>query len=318
MTRSFCVSIGLGVVCVILRLGTVVVLAQSPQTAPGERRFDVASVKPALSPSELGALAGRGAAVPMPRFGIEIQPGGRFIASTSTLKALIGYAFDVRDYQIDGGPKWLTTDYFDIAANAGADASPENVRAMLRTLLAERFGLRTHSETRQQSLHVLTVARTDRRLGPRLKPTTPECVTQLQQRQAGAIPPSTAEAPRNSREFPSTPRCGWTDMMSRADGVSTLVMGGRELTALVRQISSELAAPVLDRSELSGLFDVTLEYMSERRRVGRSAGLDLNTTDVPPPAMAAAVQEQLGLKLEKEVGPLSIVVVDAAEHPTPD
>ena len=98
------------------------VLAQSPQASPSERRFEVASVKPALSPSE---LVGRGAAVPMPRFGIEIQPGGRFVASTSTLKALITYAFDFRDYQIDGGPKWLATDYFDIAANAGADASPE-------------------------------------------------------------------------------------------------------------------------------------------------------------------------------------------------
>ena len=89
-------------------------------------------------------------------FGIQTQPGGRFTAGTSTLKQLIAEAFEVKDYQIDGGPPWLTTDYFDITANAGADATPADVKAMLRTLLAERFGLRTRSDTRQAPVYVLT------------------------------------------------------------------------------------------------------------------------------------------------------------------
>ncbi len=102
-------------------------------------------MKPVLSPAELGRLAAQSGGPPaFPRFGIQTQPGGRFTAGTSTLKQLIAEAFEVKDYQIEGGPPWLTTDYFEITANAGADATPADVKAMLRTLLADRFGLRTH------------------------------------------------------------------------------------------------------------------------------------------------------------------------------
>ena len=134
----------------------------------------------------------------MPQFGIQTQPGGRFTAGTSTLKQLIAEAFEVKDYQIEGGPPWLTTDYFDITANAGADATPADVKAMLRTLLAERFGLRTRSDTRQAPVYVLTVARSDGRLGPRLTRTTPECIQQIEQRESGTAPPAKPQTPEAS------------------------------------------------------------------------------------------------------------------------
>jgi uncharacterized protein (TIGR03435 family) len=304
-----------------------VVFLASPDTAPmqsaqepaGERRFEVASVKPALSPAELGAQAARAAAngtpVPAPRFGIDTLPGGRFTAM-STLKQLVANAFDVRDYQIDGGPKWLTSDYFDINATAGADATPADVRAMLRALLAERFALRAHSETREAPVHVLTIARSDGRLGSQLKPTSQECIQQLEDRKKGlaAAPP----VPSASREFPTAPRCGLLSMMTRVTGGSTISIGGMELSSLVRQISGELSAPVDDRTGLSGLFDITLDYLSERRIATRANGLDPNSTDTTAPPMAAALQQQLGLRLEKQSGALPIVVIDAAELPTPD
>jgi uncharacterized protein (TIGR03435 family) len=292
---------------------------QSAQEPAGERRFEVASVKPALSPAELGAQAARAAAngtpVPAPRFGIDTLPGGRFTAM-STLKQLVANAFDVRDYQIDGGPKWLTSDYFDINATAGADATPADVRAMLRALLAERFALRAHSETREAPVHVLTIARSDGRLGSQLKPTSQECIQQLEDRKKGlaAAPP----VPSASREFPTAPRCGLLSMMTRVTGGSTISIGGMELSSLVRQISSELSAPVDDRTGLSGLFDITLDYLSERRIGTRANGLDPNSTDTTAPPMAAALQQQLGLRLEKQSGALPIVVIDAAELPTPD
>ncbi len=72
------------------------------------------------------------------------------------MKQLIAEAFEVKDYQIEGGPPWLATAYFEITANAGADATPADVKAMLRTLLSERFSLRTHSDTRQAPVYVLT------------------------------------------------------------------------------------------------------------------------------------------------------------------
>jgi uncharacterized protein (TIGR03435 family) len=309
-------------------------LAQSAQTPPSGRRFDVASVKPALSPAELGRLAAQsGGPPPMPRFGIQTQPGGRFTAGTSTLKQLIAEAFDVRDYQIEGGPKWLTTDYFEITANAGADATPADIKAMLRTLLAERFGLRTHSETRQVLVYVLTVARSDGRLGSRLKPATPECIEQLEQRKNGTAPPKpqTPEDEREQRDriqsqlkrlssgdSAMTAPCGSQMMSSRANGVSRLLLGGIELKSLVSRISSELSAPVVDRTGLSGLFDISLEYITERTFNGRASGLDPNSTDPLPPPLAGALQQQLGLKLDKQIGPMPVVIIDAADHPTPD
>ena len=321
--------------CVVV--SGVGLLAQSAQAPPAERRFDVASVKPALSPAELGRLAAQsGGPSAMQRFGIQTQPGGRFTAGTSTLKALIANAFDVKDYQIDGGPSWLTTEYFDITANAGADATPADIKAMLRTLLSERFRLRTRSDTRQAPVYVLTVARPDGRLGSGLKPTTPECVQQIEQRKnrpaAPAAPPPTpseteqraqrdriqAELKRlSSGDLSVTASCGSMMMSSRANGGARLLMGGMELKSLVSQISSEVSAPVLDQTGLSGLFDMSLEYLSERFN-GRPAGLDPNSTEPLPVPLTGALQQQLGLKLEKQIGPMPIVIIDAAERPMPD
>ena len=325
--------------CVI---GAGAVLAQSAQAPSSERRFEVASVKPALSPAELGRLAAQsGGPAQFPRFGISTQPGGRFSAGTSTLKALIVEAFEVRDYQIEGGPAWLTTDYFEITANAGADATPADVKAMLRTLLSERFGLRTHSDTRQAPMYLLTLARSDGRLGPRLTPATPECVQQIEQRRNRATaaaaspapppaPPSEAEQ-REQRERMQTqlkrlasgdtsvaPTCGTSMMGMNANGASTLLAGGTEFKTLVTRLSSELSAPVVDQTGLSGLFNVSLEYLAERTINGRPGGLDPNSTDPVPPPLVGALQQQLGLKLKKQVGPMPIVIIDAASHPTPD
>jgi bla regulator protein BlaR1 len=323
----------------VFHAGGGAALAQSAQSPPNERRFEVASVKPALSPAELGRLAAQSGGPPQfPRFGIQTQPGGRFSAGTSTLKALIAEAFEVKDYQIDGGPPWLTTDYFEITANAGADATPADIKAMLRTLLAERFGLRTRSDTRQAPMYVLTVARSDGRLGSRLTPATPECIQQIEQRrnrpaEAAAsppTPPSEAEQ-REQRERMQAqlkrlasgdssvpPTCGTSMMGMNANGTSTLLAGGTEFKTLVTRISSELSAPVLDQTGLAGLFDISLEYLSARTINGRPGGLDPNSTDPLPVPLTGALQQQLGLKLEKQTGPMPVVIIDAADHPTPD
>ena len=301
--------------------GVVGVPAQTAQPPAEDKRFDVASVKPALSPAELGAQAARATAngqpPPPPRFGVQTDPGGRFTAYSS-LRQLIANAYDVKDFQIDGGPKWLASDYFQIVANAGADATPVDVRSMLRNLLTERFALRTHSETRQLPQFVLTVARSDGRLGSQLTRPSPDCVKQIEERKNGKATQTIPPPPPNVRELPPRPRCGLASFVSRANGAMTALFGGMELTSLVSQISNELSAPVVDRTELTGLFDITLEYLSERRIAGRASGLDPNSTDSPPPTLTAALQQQLGLKLERQIGPLPIVVVDAAEPPTPD
>jgi uncharacterized protein (TIGR03435 family) len=298
------------VILTILLLGSLNLAATAPQ--PGERRFDVASVK--LSPplNERIAQARRAGGPPPTVYDMRTQPGGRFTATMASLKMLVGYAFEVRDYQIEGGPAWLATDYFDIAATANADVAPAEIRTMLRALLTERFGLRARLETRQAPVHVLTVARSDGRLGPDLKRTSPECERQLEDRKNGLVKPVPVPS-----ALPTTVLCGGMMMRGTPTGGSSMSASGTDIAQLINLISSAVAAPVSDRTGLSGHFDFTLEYTPERQVAGRQPGLDPNS-DRPPPPISMALQQQLGLKLEQQLGPLPVVVIDAADHPTPD
>jgi uncharacterized protein (TIGR03435 family) len=306
-----------GVATLVARGPVAHATPQSPATP--EKRFDVASVKPAPSPSELSdqrvAAATSGSAPAVSLYpGIRTLPGGRLMAASVNLRELIVRAFEVKDFQVDGGPKWLTTDYFGINATAGADATPAEINAMLKALLVERFALRTHTDTRQAPVYSLTVARSDRRLEAGLKPTTAECVRLLDERKnATGSPP-----PLPPIRSPTTPTCGVTFLMNGNGATRKVTIGGGEIKELTGQISGELAAPVIDRTELSGRFDIALAFTSERQIAGRTPGLDPNGTETPPPLIGAALEKQLGLKLEKKIGPLPILVIDGAEHPMPD
>ncbi|HEV8395762.1 MAG TPA: TIGR03435 family protein [Vicinamibacterales bacterium] len=300
--------------------GVVVVLALAPgvrvraQSAAAVPHFEVASIKSAVSPYEAGRAAGAGGGrVSFPFFGVRVQPGGRLIA-VANLQALILRAYGIREYQIEGGPTWLTTDYFDIAAKAESEAATEaEMNEMLKSLLAERFGLRVHMETRQATVFTLK-ARADGRLGPGLKRTSPECEATLEeQKRTGARPPMPSGPP-----IPLTPICGLTRMSVARTGAAAFAMGGFPMSALAERISSELGAPVVDSTGLTGLFDLALEYESSRRMAGPGAGPDLNSADPLPVPLPAAVQQQLGLTLEKGTGPLSITIIDAADLPTPN
>jgi uncharacterized protein (TIGR03435 family) len=106
-------------------------------------------------------------------------------------------------------------------------------------------------------------------------------------------------------------------MSMNRNGSATLAAGGQPFSAVVNQVSGELAAHVVDQIGLTGLFDIVLEYESNRRFAGGPPpGLDPNSTDSPPLPLPAALQQQLGLKLEKGIGPLPITIVDAAEPPS--
>lgn len=290
--------------------------AQSP-AAPA-LRFEVASVKPGTSPFNAGrAAAAGGGRVSFPFFGVRTQPGGR-LEAVANLQGLILAAYRIESYQIEGGPKWLTTDYFEITAKAEREtATDAELFEMLKSLLAERFGLRVHVETRQASVFMLS-ARADGRLGAGLKRTSPECERDLEERKRTGAP--LPAQPRPSGTPPRlTPTCGMASNMITAAGVETWAMGGRPFTELISRFSSELKAPVVDRTGFSGLFDVLIEFESERRLpAARPPGLDVNSTDPLPVPLPAAVQQQLGLIFEKSTGPLPITIVDAAEPPTPN
>jgi uncharacterized protein (TIGR03435 family) len=127
------------------------------QSAGAPSAFDVASVKPASATSRQGA-------------DFRVLPGGTLQVTNLNLRVIIEEAFGVKAYQISGGPGWFGTDEFDIEAKADGNANRGRVMAMLRTLLAERFQLKVHRETREGNVYALVAAKN----GPNLKTATGE------------------------------------------------------------------------------------------------------------------------------------------------
>ena len=93
---------------------------------------------------------------------------------------------------------------------------------------------------------------------------------------------------------------------------------GRPLSSLLDHLSGELAAPVIDRTALDGMYDVHLEYEPQRFAVAARTGLDPNSTESPKPPLANAVERQLGLKLTVTTGDVAFVIIDGADKPMPD
>jgi uncharacterized protein (TIGR03435 family) len=151
---------------VTVLVGTALLVAISYQGARAQSSdqkplaFEVASIKPNTSGS--------------PDWGMCCPGAGEFTAKNASLDRIVAYAFSVRDEQIIKPPSWTYTDRYDIVAKYPSTAE-RNLRetvAMLRGLLAERFNLQTHHETRELQVYALVLARRDRRLGPFLRPST--------------------------------------------------------------------------------------------------------------------------------------------------
>src|SRR5947207_1499225 len=146
----------------IMALCAVATLAQT--TGP---TFEVASVKPNKSGDRGSRLGG--------------APNGRMTATNVSLKQLIGNAYNVRDFQIVGGPEWLDVDRFDIAASVGhaiqpsPSGPPPEIVQMFKNLLADRFKLVTHTETKEMPIYQLVLARPDGKLGPKIHPAAVDC-----------------------------------------------------------------------------------------------------------------------------------------------
>lgn len=300
------------IVAAAVTLLAAVTGASGQTAADAAPHFEVASVK--ASPNPFAPAPGGGPSKLL--FGIRVMPGGRVMAVAS-LQTLILRAYGIKEFQLEGGPKWLTTDYFDISAKAEQEtATAADLNAMLRSLLSERFGLRVHVETRQSAVYTLK-ARLDGKLGPSLKRTSAECERQLEERKRGGPPlpvPSMPSGPQPRIE----PACGRTmGMVNAKTGTETYASGGQPLSELVSSLSSQLKAPVIDQTGLTGLFDVLLEFESTRQFANQPPpGLDPNSTDPLPVPLPAALQQQLGLVIEKSIAPLPITIIDAVAPPS--
>ena len=276
-------------------------MTQAPPATPADTSdaalaFEVASVKPNNS-------AGRNVR-------LQIQPGGRFTATNVSLREIIRAAYQVQPFQIVGGPGWMNSDRFDIVAKAESDfpqtppgGPPGPLQLMLRSLLAERFNLTARTESRDMPIYELVLAREDGRLGEGLQPSAVDCAGGRQGPGRGAAPPAPGERPN----------CG----MRIGPGV--LSAGGMPLSQFANGLAPMVERVVIDRTGLSGNFDLDLEWTPDQQLAqGPFGGPDLPPVDPNGPSIFTAVQEQLGLKLESGRGPVDVLVIDSVEQPTPD
>jgi uncharacterized protein (TIGR03435 family) len=189
-----------------------------------------------------------------------------FNVTNMPLRTLIVQAYRVSGYQLTGGPGWLDSERYDIVAKAPEGARPDQTPLMLRGLLAERFKLKVHGETRDTPIYALVLARSDGKLGSKLAKSTDDCEKILAERRAAALaargsgagpipftPPGPNEKPVctiNMRALPVT------------NGMPVLSFkgGGQPMQTLVNQISSSLNKRVVDRTGLTGLYDFELQF----------------------------------------------------------
>lgn len=266
-------------------------LGQAPDQKP--LTFEVASIRPNTTHDDRGSVG---------------LPPGRFMGTSLSLRSLLRFAYDLQDFQLVGGP-WLNDDRFDIVAkaadaqiNAAGQVPTDMLRAMIRTLLADRFKLVAHRETRQLPIYALVVAPGDGRLGPQLHPASVDCAAL---RLSGQAPPP----PRDGIQV-----CGG----QLRPGHVTL--NGFALFELAINLSTWVDRVVVDRTGLQGPFNVNLEWAADLRPAhdATDAAHEVTPTDQSGPSLFTAIQEQLGLRLESTKGPVDVLVIDHVERPTPD
>jgi uncharacterized protein (TIGR03435 family) len=240
----------------------------------------------------VGAVANAQTALPKFEWA-NIQPGrqpeagsryftdrDRLMLQNQTLQDCIRIAFEVKAVRVGpGGPKWMESQRFDIEAKALSVSGDHEMKAMLRALLLERFKLEIHRETKMSPGFALVVARG----GLKIR----------------AVPPGPSRI--------STRR-------------ASLNVENASMPSLAQALSDVMNRPVIDLTAIPGVFTFTLEWTPDVVQPGSLTADDDDPNVLPDmprgPSISAALQDQLGLKLESRRVPLDLLRIDHAERPS--
>ncbi len=262
MARYISLTVAAMFVCCVATVGA--------QTAPA---FDVSTVKPSH------ATDGHTHIYRHPE-------DGEFTASNISVKSLLAFAYDLPETRMVGGPAWLDSDKWDIEAKSdpevdaqlhklSSDAAKKMKQLMVQALIADRFQLKSHSETRELPLYELIVLKG----GPKFE-------------------------------------------HARADGTSIgsgnshiTIAGGDSVAILAAQLARVTGRVVLDKTGLEGRYDIALRWTPDNGLPDKSNGAS-SPEETNGPSIFTAVQEQLGLKLESQKGPVNVLVIDSVQPPT--
>jgi len=256
-------------------------------TCPGfaQLTFEVASIKPA-NPDTPGTS-------------IQFMPGGGLKMTGIPLRGMITFAYDVRDFQVSGGPGWIGSERFDVMARPDAAAAVDGqvdfakmndaqrktmrdqISERLRALMADRFQLAVHKETKDQPIYALVVS-------------------------------------KNGSKLQETKETGTQQSMMTNRGRSE---GHAIPVAMMAQMLSGLTGrPVVDKTGLAAKYDFVLEWTPDAGPDARAQGFGDGITSPAPapggPTIFTALQEQLGLRLDAQKGPVQNIVIDRVEKPS--
>ena len=249
-------------------LGLIAAFPASPQTPPTAKlEFEVATIKP-----------------------LEVPKGGRSVSlilnhgtarlEAATLRQIIVQAYSVQRVRVIGGPAWYNTEQYDVLAKAeNPDSTPDQVREMLKSLLADRFKLALHKETREMPIYSLAVDKG----GPKFE------------KAAADEKPVVQPGP-----------------------MGRLVFQAQGMLSLVNTLANMLDMPVDDRTGLTGRYDFTFERFPTDLTGHRSADGAAPPMRPDPRDYLPESVEKLGLKLQAKKGRAEVLVVDHAERMSPN
>jgi uncharacterized protein (TIGR03435 family) len=263
----------------VLTLLTIPAIAQQPSLAPPLPAYDVVSIHPHNAHDE--------------NVGMHIQPS-TYAATNITLKELISYAYRIREDLISGLPTWADSAHFDVTAKISDPdqsvldkLSHEQIGAMCRPLLADRFHLKVHNEIKTLPVYDLVLTRD----GPKFKPSPPL--------------PEDPDHPAPKGQHRNT-----TWQINNGDLTALSITMNSFAVTLADQINHV----VIDKTALTDAYDLKLKWTRDE---DADKAPDNGAADHPP-GIFTALEEQLGLKLVPAKGPVTTLVVDQAEKPSPN
>lgn len=291
MGRTLLMRVCFATVAAFVFLGCASARAQ--EKANQRLAFDVASVKPVAADAK-------------EEYQYRFEPGGRLVIRHFRVIDLIIIAWHLRDFEIEG-PAWISRQgaYYDIDAEVAGNPTNDQMRVMLQSLLEDRFHLVAHLQSKVGPYFAL---QRDGSPGKDLAPTKPEACAHLAD--------YGARAPLPVAPAGTTPFCGFKARLVKWTGGGTAMRfewQGMPMANIARVLGSELRREVNDETGLNGDFDVTLEFRPDNF-AGEPAAPGL--TESTAPSLFAAVQEQLGLKLVAEKGPVEVLAISHVEQPT--
>jgi uncharacterized protein (TIGR03435 family) len=295
------------------------------QSTEKQLAFDVASIK--LKPQEVATTEAVRSNIPLGPGDVYVPTGGFFSATNQLVTNYIAFAYKMTPGQMqpimESLPDWATRDRFDIQARAEGNPTKDQMRMMMRSLLADRFKLVLRKETRQISMYALVQVKAGEN-GPQLARHPADAVCSASTSAvpgAGGVTIATIEG-----GLPEV--CGGLFSMSpskagrRHWGARNVSMG---LIASSFSSIGDVGRPVVDQTGLTGMFDFSLEFVPDlgpppAPTSGGTDGIVVATYSVSAaaggPSFQDALKTQLGLKLESKKGPVEVMLVEHVDHPT--